>query len=256
MISQSVETLDGWYALHVIYKMDWHAWNQLDQTTKKEFVKELQTVIKDWKQVEIDENGSHYLWNVTGHKGDWGIFILRPELKDLNEAENRLITLNIYDYLNPVHSYVSVMELGTYSGMPKIETGMKRAKAHMYPILPKDEYICFYPMNKVRAGDINWYMLPYEKRQELMKEHGMIGRKYAGKIHQYITGSIGFDDHEWGVTLLANDPLQFKKIIYEMRFSEASSLYSDFPYFIVGRSLNDDEALENYFRCQLLCVEK
>jgi chlorite dismutase len=89
--------------------------------------------------------------------------------------------------------------------------------------------------------------LPYEKRRELMKEHGMIGRKYAGKIHQFITGSIGLDDHEWGVTLFANDPLEFKKIIYEMRFSEASSVYSDFPYFIVGVSLNSQEKITNYF---------
>lgn len=84
--------------------------------------------------------------------------------------------------------------------------------------------------------------------RELMKEHGMIGRKYAGKIHQFITGSIGLDDHEWGVTLFANDPLEFKKIIYEMRFSEASSVYSDFPYFIVGVSLNSQEKITNYFK--------
>jgi chlorite dismutase len=79
-----------------------------------------------------------------------------------------------------------------------------------------------------------------------MKEHGLIGRKYAGKIRQFITGSIGFDDHEWGVTLFAEDPLEFKKIIYEMRFSEASSVYSDFPYFMVGTSLNTTQQLQTY----------
>ena len=53
-----------------------------------------------------------------------------------------------------------------------------------------------------------------------MYNHGMIGRKFAGKIKQFITGSVGFDDFEWGVTLFSDDVLQFKKIVYEMRFDE------------------------------------
>ncbi|MGX7328923.1 hydrogen peroxide-dependent heme synthase [Enterococcus bulliens] len=248
MIAQSVETLDGWYALHMLYNVDWHAWNTISKEEKQQLLAELFTLVEEWEQIETKKEGSHYLWNVTGHKGDFSFFILRPELGQLNEEENRFRRLGLYDYLTPVHSYVSVIELGTYSGMPKTEAAMKRTNQHLYPELPKDEYICFYPMNKVRSGDINWYTLSYEKRQELMKEHGMIGRKYAGKIRQFITGSIGFDDHEWGVTLFANDPLEFKKIIYEMRFSEASSVYSDFPYFIVGTSLNDRARLTTYFQ--------
>lgn len=44
----------------------------------------------------------------------------------------------------------------------------------------------------------------------MMRSHGMIGRSYAGKVKQIITGSVGFDDWEWGVTLFADDALQFK----------------------------------------------
>lgn len=43
-----------------------------------------------------------------------------------------------------------------------------------------------------------------------MRSHGLIGRSYAGKVKQIITGSVGFDDYEWGVTLFSDDVLQFK----------------------------------------------
>ena len=93
-------------------------------------------------------------------------------------------------------------------------------------------------MSKLRIPDANWYTLPYAKRRDLMRIHGKIGRQYAGKIQQYITGSIGLDNYEWAVTLFADTPLTFKKIMTEMRYSEASSIYGEFGYFIVGIYLN------------------
>jgi len=68
----------------------------------------------------------------------------------------------------------------------------------------------------------------------MMKEHGLIGRRYAGEVRQIITGSIGFDDWEWGVDLFADEPLVFKKLIYEMRFDEVSAVYALFGTFYVG----------------------
>ncbi len=68
----------------------------------------------------------------------------------------------------------------------------------------------------------------------MMREHGLIGRQYAGKVNQIISGSIGFDDWEWGVDLFADDPVVFKKLIYEMRFDEASALYAEFGPFYIG----------------------
>ena len=75
-----------------------------------------------------------------------------------------------------------------------------------------------------------------------MEEHGMVGRRYAGKVQQIITGSIGFDDWEWGVDLFAPDPLVFKKLIYEMRFDQVSAEYALFGQFFVGLRVPLDEA--------------
>src|SRR5450432_3048866 len=104
----------------------------------------------------------------------------------------------------------------------------------LFPDIPPHKYICFYPMDRKRGEEKNWYQLPMAERQRLMHEHGMIGRRYAGQVKQIISGSIGFDDWEWGVDLFADEPLVFKKLIYEMRFDEVSAVYALFGHFYVG----------------------
>src|SRR5437773_4401812 len=73
-----------------------------------------------------------------------------------------------------------------------------------------------------------------EGRVLQMNEHGLVRRRYAGEVRQIITGSIGFDDWEWGVDLFADNPLVFKRLIYEMRFDEVSAVYALFGSFYIG----------------------
>jgi chlorite dismutase len=96
-------------------------------------------------------------------------------------------------------------------------------------------------MNKRRGEDKNWYRIPFAERAEMMREHGIIGRHYAGSVTQIISGSIGFDDWEWGVDLFADDPLVFKKLIYEMRFDRASAEFAEFGPFYVGLQFDATE---------------
>jgi chlorite dismutase len=115
----------------------------------------------------------------------------------------------------------------------------------LYPALPPQlPYVCFYPMSKRRDAGQNWYTLPIDERNRLMREHGMTGRRYAGRILQIITGAVGFENWEWGVTLFAADPLDFKKLVTEMRYDEASSLYAEFGDFFVGRVMSPTDWLD------------
>ena len=114
----------------------------------------------------------------------------------------------------------------------------------LHPKLPKKRTICFYPMSKRRSGDDNWYALPFEERKRLMAGHATVGRRYAGRVLQLITGSTGVDDWEWGVTLLADDPAALKEIVYEMRFDEVSARYAEFGQFVTGLVLEPADALE------------
>jgi len=107
-------------------------------------------------------------------------------------------------------------------------------RPRLYPEIPGARYICFYPMDRKRGETRNWYTLPMAERQRQMHEHGTVGRRYAGEVRQIISGSIGFDDWEWGVDLFADDPVIFKKLIYEMRFDEVSAVYALFGQFWVG----------------------
>ncbi|MCD8904480.1 heme-dependent peroxidase [Staphylococcus chromogenes] len=245
-MSHAAETLDGWYSLHLFYAVDWASWRLVPEHDRQAMVIEFENKLSQLKAVKDQGQGDHVMYNVTGQKADILLWFLRPEMKELTNIENELNKLAIADHLIPTYSYVSVVELSNYLAGKSDEDPYENPhiKARLYPELPTTEYICFYPMNKRRNETYNWYMLSMEERKKLMYDHGMIGRKYAGKIKQFITGSVGFDDYEWGVTLFAEDVLQFKKIVYEMRFDETTARYGEFGSFFIGNrlALNDLQA--------------
>lgn len=243
-MSEPVLTLDGWYNLQDFRRMDWVAWReQTTPTEREEIISEWKEFLQKLEDTQSEKKGSHALYSIVGQKADWMLMILRPTLEELNELENEFNKLQIAKFTIPTYSYVSVVELSNYLAKESNEDPYQNpyVRSRLYPELPKTKYVCFYPMDKRRQGDDNWYMLPMDTRRELMRSHGMIGRKYAGKVKQIICGSTGLDDHEWGVTLFSDDALQFKKIVYEMRFDEASARYGEFGSFFVGIRLDDLE---------------
>ncbi|WP_227394536.1 hydrogen peroxide-dependent heme synthase [Jeotgalibacillus aurantiacus] len=242
-MSEAATTLDGWYGLHDFRRIDWTSWKRLSSEERTAAIHEFQQFLKKLHEVQDEDQGSHSFYTIVGQKADFVLFILRPTMEELNELENEFNKLTIADYTIPTYSYVSVVELGSYGSKESDEDPYQNpyVRSRLYPKLPKSKHICFYPMDKKREGDDNWYMLSMEQRKKLMYDHGMIGRQYAGKIKQIISGSVGFDDWEWGVTLYADDVLQFKKIVYEMRFDETSARYGEFGAFYVGNLLEDED---------------
>ena len=114
----------------------------------------------------------------------------------------------------------------------------------LFPELPRDlPYVSFYPMSRRRHAPYNWYTLPLVERDRLMREHGLTGRRFSGRIRQVVTGSIGFEQWDWGVTLFAKDPLDLKHIVTEMRYESASADYAEFGEFFVGRVCDPAEWL-------------
>lgn len=212
-LQEPVETLEGWYCMHLLWSIDGANQRKVTFKHQQEMVHQFQLLLDDFVQTEAKGNGSHYVFNVSGHKADLGLIILRETLAELNEIELQLTKLPLFDYLKRGTSYVSVTEVGTYTGKPKSDKGWAYVNQHLKPELPDKPYIYFYPMSKLRIPGANWYTLTYNERRQFMHDHGTVGRTYAGKIWQYITGSIGLDDFEWGVTLFAETPLMFKKLL-------------------------------------------
>ncbi len=165
---------------------------------------------------------------VLGHKADLGFMALGPDLWRLQQLQADLAAAG----LGLADSYVSLTEVSEYAkGMPA-----DRLEARLHPVLPPEgkPAMCFYPMSKRRDTTGNWYALPYDDRLKLMARHGQVGRRYAGRVLQLITGSTGLDDWEWAVTLFAADPVALKDCVHEMRFDEASAIYAEFGPFVTG----------------------
>jgi hydrogen peroxide-dependent heme synthase len=245
-------TLEGSSVLHQMFRLRWPEWRKLTDTDRSRITNEAAQALS-----EIEKHQSA-LYSLLGHKGDLMLIHFRQSFDELNQVELELKRLALNDYLETSSSFLSVVELGLYDSSVKVyeqlaerglephspewnaevEQVMARQRESMrprlYPEIPSAHYACFYPMDRKRGEDKNWYTLPIEERQRQMREHGMVGRRYADSVKQIISGSIGFDDWEWGVDLFAEDPLVFKKLIYEMRFDEVSAVYALFGQFYVG----------------------
>ena len=249
------ETLDGWAILHQMFQIDWPHLKTLEEYDRNQIFTEAADF---FQELESNKEGTSALVQLLGHKGDLMLIHFRKSFDDLAQIELQLAQTSLSDFLEPTTSYVSVVELGMYDmtgkmheelkskGLTpgsdeyesafdaKIEEQKERMRPRLFPEFPRRRAVCFYPMDKRRGDGKNWYREPFSKRAAMMREHGMIGRTYTGKVNQIISGSIGFDDWEWGVDLFADEPLIFKKLIYEMRFDEASAEYGEFGPFYTG----------------------
>ncbi len=262
------ETTEGWYAFHQVF-----AWNRsaLRAIHAGELASLQRLAIERLDSMAVSATGG---WTgvvpLVGSRGDVMFIHFRATLDAIGDAQRELASEALFDVLTPVYSFLSVTEAGLYHATAQLakeasERGGKvgddayrqqmqqridaeRASPHvqrrLFPVQPDDmPYVCFYPMSKKRDVGANWYALPVEQRSQLMMAHGMTGRGYAGQIVQVITGAIGLDAWEWGVTLFARDPLAFKKIVTDMRFDEVSAQYAEFGEFFVGKRTSPSDWL-------------
>jgi peroxiredoxin len=257
-VAHPPETLEGWYALHQIFAVDRAALAavpapRVDATQLSPF---------------YADDGWSAAARLIGSTADVIVIHFRKTLDAIGEAQSAFAAQPFMRALRPVYSFLSVTEAGlyhltaqlardaalrggkvgdeTYAAELSTRAAAERDSAHvhrrLYPPLPADmPYVCFYPMTKRRNAGQNWYSLGLDERSRLMQTHGLTGRRYAGRVQQIISGAIGFDAWEWGVTLFARDPLDFKKLVTDMRFDEVSAKYAEFGDFYVGKLATWDE---------------
>jgi len=245
------ESLEGWSILHLMYRVRWDRLRGAGPGDLQRMADEAA------RALSVPDAGSTAAVQMLGHKADLMFICFRSGFEQLAQTQLAFSRTELSGYLESTTSYVSIVELGMYEMTGKLheqlgaahkpgteaferafdaemETQRQRVMNRLFIELPRARYVCFYPMNKRRGEDVNWYSEPFERRASMMREHGMIGRHYSGKVTQVISGSIGYDDWEWGVDLFAQDPLVFKKLIYEMRFDEASAKFAEFGPFYTG----------------------
>jgi hydrogen peroxide-dependent heme synthase len=250
---ESVTPSAGWGVLHLFYRVDR---DRAEHDTGA--AKHLRDA---FAALEADGHQGLAL-AMLGHKADLCVIALGPDLARLQRFQTELLGAPLV----PVYSYVSLTEQSEYGATEdderarlereegvvgtaadaRLEAWRERIAHYrenrVHPRLPMKRCCCFYPMSKSRAAGTNWYELSFDERKELMAGHARVGRNYAGRVLQLITGSTGIDDWEWGVTLLADDPAALKDIVYEMRFDPVSARYAEFGPFYTGLVLDPAEA--------------
>jgi len=262
------ETTEGWYAFHQILAFDRAALRGIAAHDRNRIRIEAESALDAASSPA--SGGWSAVIPLVGSRADVMLVHFRPTFDGIGDVQRSLARVELLDYLRPVYTFLSVTEAGLYHASAQLaadaearggavgdtqhreamnaRVAAERASAHvqrrLFPPIPSDmPYVCFYPMSKRRAPDQNWYALPLEERSRLMMAHGMTGRGYAGRVVQVITGALGLDAWEWGVTLFAADPLAFKKIVTDMRFDEVSAQYAEFGDFYVGRLITPREWL-------------
>ncbi|HET7559227.1 MAG TPA: hydrogen peroxide-dependent heme synthase [Limnochordia bacterium] len=247
MSEQPHQTLEGWFCLHDVRRFDWARWKALSPSERAAAAEEAVNFAERALGVADDEVGASGLFSLLGHKGDLLWVHLRPTLEALHALEVAFAQTRLADFTERSYAYVSVTELSQYTTGDREPTPQMQAfiERRLKPDVPDWPYIAIYPMSKRRTPEDNWYMLDEERRRELMRSHGKIGRGFAGEVQQMICGSMGYDDWEWFVTLYAMEPLPLKKVVQEMRFDEASARYAEFGPFFTGLRL-DPAALPDW----------
>lgn len=254
-VAHPPETLEGWFALHQVLRI-----GPIADATYRDTVRALsESVTKISGEVA---SGWSALVELTTGSGDFLVIHFRAAFDDLAGVLAVMREDEAFAGVVEVATMVSVAEAGLYHVTAELaraaverggrvgdeayraelerkreaELASEHVQRRLYPKVPDDmQYVCFYPMSKRRDAGQNWYTLTLDERSRLMRTHGETGRRYAGRIQQVITGAIGFSEWEWGVTLFAKDPLDFKKLVTDMRFDEVSAKYAEFGPFYVGK---------------------
>ena len=269
-IAHPPETLEGWYAVHQIFRF---RKAKANSTRLARMVKGAASALDPGKKsaakTRAKKPATSPGWScfvrLIGSTADLMVITFRDSLDAIGAAQENLAGTELAGILEPVYSFLSVTEAGLYhvtaelaraaesrggkvgdeeytralAERARVERESAHVRRRLYPELPAEmPYVCFYPMSKRRDASQNWYTLSLDERSRLMHAHGLTGRRFAGRVQQVITGAIGLDNWEWGVTLFARDPLEFKKLVTDMRFDEVSAKYAEFGDFYVGRIIS------------------
>lgn len=264
----SILPTEGHHVLHLFFKVDQTVWHYFDEQEQQSRFAAFQAIIAEIRSLPATQL---VVLSMVTPKADLGFMMVTPDLQTADLYAKRLEQVLGTGVLMPTFSWLSMTERSEYGmneeefaaklekekglvpATPAFEEEMQAfrerianyVKERLEPQLPgaaEWPVFCFYPMSKRRNPEQNWYALSLEVRKKLMHGHALVGRRFAGRVRQFITGSTGLDDQEWGVSLFAKTTSSIKEIVYEMRFDEVSVKYAEFGEFFIGIQM-DPEAL-------------
>ena len=272
----SILPSEGHHALHLFFKIDQTVWHYFDKEEQLLRLKAMSGLVEEIRKLDQTQLLS---FSMVTPKADLGFMMITPDLNTLDIYAKKLELVLGYGVLVPTFSWLSMTERSEYGmndeeyaaklereeaimrDQSEFEEKMqafrdrvaKYVKDRLHPELPtaaEFPVFCFYPMSKRRNPGQNWYGLSLDVRKKLMHGHALVGRRYAGRVRQFITGSTGLDDQEWGVSLFAKTTSSIKEIVYEMRFDEVSVKYAEFGEFFIGIQMELQSLVERLGLCK------
>ena len=204
--------LDGWFLLHQFFRLPTSA----DADNGAEQFQALQDLLASWEN--LGDDGWSGAYRIVGGGTDLLLVHFRRSLEALGEVEKRLQRHPGGSDLELTADYLSAVELSLYhltatlaaqaeeqgvepgseewrsmvEGQLSEELTKPHVQQRLHPAQPDElPYVCVYPMDKRRNEGQNWYRVPLEERAAMMRDHGVTGRRYAGRISQVISGSMG-----------------------------------------------------------------
>ncbi len=141
----------------------------------------------------------------------WRIGLTTDVFQEQSQAINKT---RLGAYLTQPYSFLSMTKRSMY--IDKLDP-FHTAESRTHIIPGKRKYIFVYPFVKTR----DWYLLPQEKRQEIMDEHIKIGNKYPS-IKLNTTYSFGLDDQDFVVAFETEEPKDFLDLVQELRETQSS----------------------------------
>lgn len=202
------------------YKLD-PAFRRLGTEEKQAARKELADVVNQRKEGLIS-----LAYSTVGLRPDadfllWRISYSSDTVQEQAQAINKT---RLGGYLTTPWSFVSMTKRSVY--IDKLDP-FHTAESRTTIIPGKRKYLFVYPFVKTR----DWYLLPLEKRQEIMDVHIRVGNQYPS-VKLNTTYSFGLDDQEFVVAFETDEPKDFLDLVMALRETQSSKFtLRDTPIF-------------------------
>jgi chlorite dismutase len=198
------------YVNFAFYKID-PAWRRLPKEEREASKKEFCTAVEEWRQrmllipystVGLRPETDFMLWRI----GD-SLELFQGMSRQLNGTA-------LGAYLMTPYSFVAMTKRSIYVDK-HIHPGQEGRRARIVP--GEYRYLFVYPFVKTR----DWFLLPAERRQEMMNVHIEVGHKFPS-VKLNTTYSFGLDDQEFVVAFESDKPADFVDLVMALRETEGS----------------------------------
>ena len=205
------------------------SWWQLSMEDRERGAREFIDLLTRWKQRML-----LVPYSLVGIRADCDILLWKAaeSIDEVHELGVEIAASPIGAHLETAYAYLSLTKRSIYVADHSHE-GQEGTRLRIAPVGAK--YLFVYPFVKTRA----WYLLPVERRQEMMRDHIRVGHKYPS-VRLNTTYSFGLDDQEFVLAFESDHPSDFLDLVMELRESEASQYtLTDTPIFTCVKTDGD-----------------